>query len=192
MNHVSLKTRVFTLLLFFLSGISTLQAQQKKWIPAFKLDFHDYLRLNTSRDDVSSFLQWSTLSSNEGSPQCETRYGEFKFRVNYKGLIDSIQVTGNLTDYHSKQIIVRIRETAGRWKVPADSSPESECWFTYPFYMFIREGSSGCLSRGYASQQNHYANYKLLLSLPYSQQGILPTTTSVLIRPGHSIPDTIK
>lgn len=192
MNHIFLKTLVFFLLLFFFSGISTLQAQQNKWMPAFKLDFRDYLKLNTSRDDISYFLKWNGISPNAGSPQCETRYGEFKFRVNYKGLVDSIQVTGNLPDYYNQRIVTRIKETAGRWRVPADSSPQSECWFTYPFYMFISEDYSGCLTRGYASQQNHYANYTLLLSLPYSEQGILPTTTSVLIRPGHSEPSAIK
>ncbi|MDR6196857.1 hypothetical protein [Siphonobacter sp. SORGH_AS_0500] len=192
MNHVFLKTQVLTLLLFFFFGISALQAQQKKWIPAFKLNFRDYLKLHTSRDDVSYFLQWAGISSNEGSPQCETRYGEFKFRVNYEGLVDSIQVMGNLPDSYNQRIVTRIRETAGRWTVPTDSSPQNECWFTYPFYMFIRENYSGCPNRGYASQQNHFANYKLLLSLPYSDQGILSTTTSVLIRPGHSEPSAIK
>ncbi len=168
-------------------------AQNKEWIPKFMANRSVREQMMSSKPkSLTGFLGYATESEKYTISGCETQLGEFKFRVNSKGEIDTINFTGNLQKDLVLKITNNIKNTKGYWQIPEHSQPQDHCWFIFPFFAFLQEKSSGCEVNGKESQKNHWASLRLLTSLPYNQQGTIKTSQGYLIRPSISGPPMTK
>ncbi|MDQ1090069.1 hypothetical protein [Siphonobacter sp. SORGH_AS_1065] len=167
-------------------------AQKSDIYPDFEIKLTESLSQSKLRKPVSAFLGKHVSVTEEIAPNCETQYGEFKFRVNEKGTVDSLVVSGNLKPLVVKEISANIWASSGRWKFNHLKEGIKSYWFTYPFYQFIGLESSGCFIRGNASQTNLRLNYDVLLRLPYNSKGLLKMKDGYLIEPGSTEPYEIK
>jgi len=157
-------------------------SQKKDWVPEFQFTVRDDLSyLNRS---FTAFLSKGLYINDGATNDCATHYGEFRFRVNGLGEVDSMLVKGNLPPVFSNTIQKNIKSTVGRWKLPANSTVEDTCWFVFPFFVFIEYTSPSCDSSGRIAQSNFGLTYAVLLNLPYNEMGLMKHNGSYLIQPG--------
>lgn len=167
-------------------------AQTSDLYPDFEIKLTESLNQGSFRKPISDFLGKRVFVTEELAQHCETQYGEFKFRVNEKGIVDSLAVSGNLKPIVIDKISESIWSSSGRWKLTHLKDGLKSYWFTYPFYQFIDPDGSGCFKRGNASQANLEYNYRMLLQLPYNSKGLLKIREGYLIEPGSTEPYTKK
>ncbi len=163
-------------------------AQNSDPYPDFEIKLTESIYQSSFRKPVSDFLGKPVFVTEEIAQNCETQYGEFRFRINEKGIVDSLAVSGNLKPIIIDKISKRIWSSSGRWTFTHLKDKLKSYWFTYPFYQFVDIESSGCLKRGNASQANHESSYNLLLQLPYNSKGLLKMRDGYLIEPGSTSP----
>lgn len=71
------------------------------------------------------------------APDCKPSWAMFKFRVNGKGLIDSIWFDGQLSKKTTTRILDNIHATAGSWIVAPGTKESDVAWYVY-FYSDTR------------------------------------------------------
>lgn len=178
--------RLVLLALFFLLHLKS--SGQDKDVPiSFETPIQARLYPYEGQKSVSAFIMKGIFSTEETSAQCETMYGEFKFRVNQKGQVDSLLVLGNLRPYTINKISRNIRETSGRWKGWDPDTFQAYRWFTFPFYSFTITSEAAC-EKARPSHENFKRSLSLLQQLPYTDQGLLKITDGYLIQPGYTYP----
>lgn len=172
--------------LFFLLNLKS-SGQDKDITISFETPIQARLYPYEGQKPVSAFIMKGILSTEETSAQCETMYGEFKFRVNHQGQVDSLLVLGNLRAYTINKISKGIRETSGHWKGLDQDTFQPFRWFTFPFYSFTVTGEAAC-EKARPSHENFKRSLSLLQQLPYTDQGLLRTKDGYLIQPGYTYP----
>ncbi len=188
-----MKQLITTILCLVLLDSSLVLAQNKEWIPKFMTNNSVREQMMASKPkSLTAFLGYAIQSEKYIIPGCETQLGEFKFRVNSKGEVDTITFTGNLQKDLVLKITNNIKDTKNYWQIPEHSRSGDHCWFIFPFFAFLEEKSSACQAKGNESQKNHWSIFSLLNSLMYNQEGILKTSQGYLIRPSVSGPPVKK
>ena len=71
---------------------------------------------------------------NTASYDCISTCSVFYFRVNNKGIVDSIRFEGNLRKEVQQQIVKNIYATKGHWLISPSTRKNQKCWFMYPFF----------------------------------------------------------
>lgn len=176
-------------LIFLFFPLSTV-CGQTLLMPAFKPQIEDTFKKNT-RKTLDTFISNGTIVTESLVRGCETQYGEFKFKINLKGEVDSLIYNGNLNKKTSDRIKENILLTKSHWKMPSNEENISY-WFTFPFFSFISQEPNKCKPSDIESQKNFNLTYKLLTSLPYDNNGVTKTMSGYLIKPGCSNPMSVK
>lgn len=178
--------RFLLLVLFFLLNLKS-SGQDTDVTISFETPIQARLYPYEGQKSVSAFIMRGIFSTEETSVQCETMYGEFKFRVNHQGQVDSLLVLGNLRPYTINKICKGIRETSGHWKGLDQDRFQPFRWFTFPFYSFTVTDEAAC-EKAWPSHENFKRSLSLLQQLPYTDQGLLRTKDGYLIQPGYTYP----
>ncbi|PKK37291.1 hypothetical protein BWI96_08070 [Siphonobacter sp. SORGH_AS_0500] len=184
---MNVKRIVFIQSIILLTSIKAF-SQGNDLYPDFEISLTESLHQSELRKPISYYLGKYVFVTEELAKNCETQYGEFKFRVNEKGIVDSLILSGNLRPFVVKKISDRIWSSSGRWKFTHLKENLKSYWFTYPFYQFVDPEASGCFTRGNASQTNLKLTYNVLFRLPYNSKGLLKIKDGYLIEPGSTEP----
>lgn len=135
------------------------QVMSQGWLPEFRIriDYKPVTMLNTS---LSDFLQ---QNHSLYVKDCATRMTVFYFRINYKGMVDSVHYEGNFSEGERNLIIKNIRNTSGNWSLPTNTSRGNSCWFVYPCFIL------GQLNGSCADDPANQRQFQILRSLLSSQ-----------------------
>lgn len=106
---------------------------QSKWIPELQLPLKGETAAYGKDLTISQYLA-KEVPFKTKEDGCRAELSIFYFRVNSKGMVDSIYVEGNLDKVAVDVIKKNIRSTDNKWKVPRTTSRQSECWFVFPFF----------------------------------------------------------
>jgi len=108
----------------------------QNWRPIFDLGLTAETVLYNKPLTLSEYL--SKSAALDPGDECLIKMSTFYFRVNGQGIVDSIEVKGNLDNQSVKTIKSNIYATKGKWKLPPNSKPSDSCWFVFPFIDFGR------------------------------------------------------
>ncbi len=100
----------------------------QSWLPEFRANL-GYERI-VSRAELHEYLAFLHPSANS----CEARMSVFYFRVNYKGMVDSLYSEGNFGPAEKEVISQNILKTNGNWVLPAATQKTDKCWFIFPCF----------------------------------------------------------
>lgn len=78
----------------------------------------------------------------------------FYFRVNDKGIVDSIRFEGNLRKEIQQQIVKNIYDTKGHWLISLSTRKNQKCWFMYPFFDLSDGPDNKCSESNKTTRRN--------------------------------------
>ncbi len=143
------------------------QVMSQGWLPEFRIRI-DHKPITMIETSLNTFLQQNHSLYIKG---CNARMSVFYFRVNHKGVVDSLYSEGNFLKEEQNLIQKNILNTSGNWSLPANTSRGNSCWFVYP--CFVMGQSDGACPDDPANQRQFEILRDLLSSQAWAfdQQG---------------------
>lgn len=155
---INMSKGFFSLILVLL----TCHSHAQSWLPEFRLNFNYRRSAIFKGATLNEFLEYDV--DTDISP-CQTRASIFHFRVNAKGVVDSIYHEGNLDTGVVNVIQENIQSTNGSWILPAKTKETDHCWFIFPFFVIGRP--ENCTKEQREQRQQIKILHKLLSGLKF-------------------------
>ena len=142
---------VFVFLLSFIGNVGYAQT----WLPEFRIR----IGYNSILPKTTTLNEFLTYDHPIVAENCQARMSVFYFKVNSKGMVDSLYSEGNFKEKEKDIILKNIKGTSGNWILPKTTRTEDYCWFVFPCFIL------GALDKYCPDDQQNFRQLVLLRGL---------------------------
>lgn len=122
--------------------------QVQPWLPEFRIRL-GYSTVMDRNSTLNEFLQFEhPLVAGD----CDARMSVFYFRVNSKGIVDSLYSEVNFALREREVINKNILNTSRNWILPKSTTSGDKCWFVFPCFILGRNSKYCSTDHEYTAQ----------------------------------------